>query len=130
MKRVLLGLTIAGVVFAGIFAFAASLTVNPSTLQAGTGAVGQCNAAAVSVSFPPPTFTSGTGYTVNSVTVGNVNASACNAKTLYVTVADGGNVALSSGSAAITGSGTVNVTVNLAAPVSAASALNAHVAIS
>ena len=128
-RRVIIGLVVAGVVFAGVFAFAASITVSPSSLGAGSGSTSACDSS-VGVTYPSPTFTNGTGYTISSVTVTGLDTTACASKTVYVTLTDGSNNSLTngSGSAAVPGSGTT-VAVSLAGATSAAGVLNAHVTI-
>ena len=92
MKRIVLGLIVGGLVFGGVFAAASTLSVTSGTTQAGSGSVGQCDADGVTVSYATPAFTTGTGYTVNQVTVSGV-AAGCAGKTLYVTLADSSNTA-------------------------------------
>jgi hypothetical protein len=128
MKRALISLVLATAVFGGVFAFAASLTVNSSSLGAGSGSVTSCDAA-VGTTYSNPAFTAGTGYTVNTVTVTGLDTTACAGLTVYVTLADSSNANPISGSAAVPGSGTtVNVSLSGSAPASTVA--NAHVSIS
>jgi hypothetical protein len=128
MRRLLLCLGLAVAVFGAVFAFAASLTVSPSSLGAGSGSVTSCDAA-VGTTYSSPSFTTGTGYTVNSVTVTGLDTAACAGQTVYVTLADSANGSPVSGSAAVPGAGTT-VNVSLSGPVAASLVANAHVAIS
>ena len=82
------------------------------------------------VSYPVPTFTNATGYTINQVTVTGLDTTACSGKTVAVTLADGSNNALAngSGSVAVPASGST-ATVSLAGAVAAPGVLNAHVSI-
>ncbi|MCJ7826856.1 MAG: hypothetical protein MUP36_01245, partial [Demequinaceae bacterium] len=113
-KSLALALAIVGV--AGLsMASAAQLTVNSSDIAAGVDTVAACDAA-VTVAYAP-TYSAGPppGYTVNAVTIGDIDA-ACAGANILVTVTDINDVSLANGSATAAGgsvpvtlSGTVNV---------------------
>jgi len=67
-RRGLIAAAIGFCVFAVVLASAATLTVNSGDLGAGTDLVASCDTDGVTTSIAT-TYTSGTGYTVTSVTV-------------------------------------------------------------
>src|SRR5512135_614926 len=95
--RVVTAVVIAGIAFAGIFAFAASITVSPSSLGAGSSVTSACDSS-IGVTYPTPTFVNGSGY----------DTTACAGKTIYVQLADSSNNAITNGdgSVAVPASGT------------------------
>jgi hypothetical protein len=72
-KRRLLILGVAAAVFAGVFAFAASLTVNSGSLGAGNASVSSCDTDGVTASY---STTYNSGYKVGSISVAGI-ADAC-----------------------------------------------------
>ena len=110
MKRRLLVLVVGLSVFAGVWAAAASLSVNSSTLAAGTQTVGGCTAT-VNVAYTLA-FSSG-DYRVQSAVVSGITpAAACSGKTLSVTLRDGANNALGSGTVTAGATGTETVAIS------------------
>jgi len=108
------------IVFAGVFAIAASLNVSTQSLGAGSTSVSSCDTDGVTTDYTPSYSTSapGPGYVVSSVSVTGINrpgaGQGCDGKTLNVTVtkADGtGNV---SGTATINNT---SMTVSLGSAV-------------
>lgn len=126
MRRLLLAFLLGSLAFAIALASAATLTVNNAPLGAGTSVTSTCDNT-VGISYGT-TYTAGTGYTVNSVTITDLDTGACTGKTVGVTLADGGNAGIGNGTAGVPGSGTTAaVTISGAPPV--ASVANAHVVI-
>jgi len=94
MKRALLGLGIGGVIFAGVYGFAASLGVTSHSLGAGSDVVAACQPSAtgnVTVSYT--TVYNPGGYQAPTVTVGNIDSN-CNGKAMKVTLTGSANASL------------------------------------
>ena len=100
-RRGLLAAAVGVCVFAAVLASAASLTVDGGDLGAGNDLVASCDTDGVSTSFVT-TYTGGTGYTVTSVTVSGI-AAACDGENISVTLTDGSDVSLGSGSGSVSG---------------------------
>jgi hypothetical protein len=120
------------VVFGGIFAFAASMTLAPDQLGANDAQITPCDPTGVSTSY---TYAfSITEYKVTEVKVNGI-ADTCDAKTVKVQLMDGSNAEISGA----TGTGTVStasgtadarsVTITLTTPASAEAASYVHVVI-
>jgi hypothetical protein len=70
MKRMLIALGIAGVMFGGVYGLAASLNVSSATLGAGTAAVAACQSGTVNVTYTPTySATATAGYRATDVTL-------------------------------------------------------------
>jgi len=93
MKRLLLALTIAGLIFGGVYGLAASLSVNTQTLGAGNTAVAACQAGTLTASYATSYSSSGPGYQVGVVTVNGLQ-SGCYSKAFRITLANGSNTSL------------------------------------
>jgi len=104
-RRGMIAAAIGFCVFAVVLASAASLTVNSGDLGAGTDLVASCDTDGVTTSIAT-TYTSGTGYTVTSVTVGGI-ANACDGMAISATLTDGSETALGSGSGTVSGTSKV-----------------------
>lgn len=123
-KSLAIALAIVGV--AGLStASAAQLTVNSGELVAGVDSITDCDADGVTVSYSPTYTASVPGYTVNAVTIGDLDGSCTG--TVRVTVTDAANAALANGSIAYAAG---SVTISLSATVSVASLYGVAVAIS
>jgi hypothetical protein len=104
---VLAGLAITGLIGAA----AASLGgINSDSLGADTGVVSSCDSDGVDVAYSYA-FSAGLGeYVVTGVTVSAIDE-ACDGQTLAVTLSDGDDVVLGSGSAPVDDSGAVTVSI-------------------
>lgn len=130
-KKALVGLVAAGVVSSTVFAMAASLGgVTGASLGADSGSSASCDTDGVSTSYTTAYDATDARYEVSAVVVSGINNN-CDGKTLALTAAQSGGAALSSGSIAIPSDPlTTQVTVTLAAAVSAESLSDLHVVIS
>src|SRR4051812_4758439 len=92
VKKFLVPLGVGVVVFGSVTAFAASLTVNSSSLGAGNGTVASCNTAA-SVSYTSAFDTTSHVYELATTTVATVagSPSVCSGKTYKITFLDTNN---------------------------------------
>jgi len=116
-KSLALALAIVGV--AGLsMASAAQLTVNSTDVVAGVDTVGACDADGVTVTYSP-TYTVGTGYTVSSVTIGDLIDGSCEGM-VFATATGAAGANLDSGSIAHPGVGVDTVVVPFSGPVSVA----------
>lgn len=102
------GLALAG---AGV-AYAASLTLNSTSLAGGQTVVAACQ----TTGSITPSYTSadanGLGYKVTAVVLTGVDLTGCAGKTISVTISDGTSSKLASGTLAVPASGSVSVTVS------------------
>jgi hypothetical protein len=134
MKRIIAALALGVLVFAGVLAFAANLTVSSASLGAGSNTVSSCAASTVNVSYPTPTYSStAPGYTVGSatVTLAASDATACAGKTIGLTLVNSSNASLGNGTAAIPASSPpTSYTITLSSSALASAVANAHVVIS
>jgi len=130
MRRTVLGLIIAILVFAGVYGLAASLNVSSSTLGAGSSAVAACQTGTLSVSYTPAYSATVPGYAATSVSVGNIDTTttACGGKAIRVTLTDASNASLGESTGTVPTSGS-SMTFTLSG-VSASSVAGVHVAIS
>jgi hypothetical protein len=130
MRRTLIGVVIAILVFAGVYGLAASLNVSSSSLGAGSAVVAACQSGTLAVSYTPAYSQSIPGYAATSVTVGNIDTSgaACGGKAIRVTLVDTSNASLGESTGTVPTSGSA-MTFTLSG-VSASSVAGVHVAIS
>ena len=124
-RRGLLAAAVGVCVFAAVLASAASLSVNGGDLGAGNDLVASCDTDGVSTSFVT-TYTGGTGYTVTSVTVSGIDAVACDGENISVTLTDGSDVSLGSGSGSVSG---VSATLAVGGSPLASAVAKTHVVI-
>jgi hypothetical protein len=122
MKRVLLALLLAALAYFLALASAATLNVQNSSLGAGSGTASSCDPD-VTTSYTT-SYTTGSGYVVTQVVVGSLDTTACNGKTVQVTLTDGSNNSLGNGSLTVPGSGT-SATVPISGSPAAASVAKA-----
>jgi hypothetical protein len=131
MKRLIVALMVGGVLFATVFAVAASLGVDAGTLQAGSDDVLKCDCDGVQVYFR-----SGEGpgiswdecendFMVHSVVVGGVN-DACDGVVLEVELTDEAGDGIANGQVTIDMSGG-NPVVDIAPDVPASDVYDVHV---
>jgi hypothetical protein len=98
VKKFLVPIAVGVVVFGGVTAFAASLTVNSKSLAAGNGTIAACNSSAAAA-YTSTLATSGgnTGkyvVTGGSLTTDGLSPSACKGMSYKVTLLDGSNASL------------------------------------
>jgi len=111
MKRTLLALLVGAIMFAAIYAFAASLNLTPSTLGAGTSVVAACQSGTVNVTYSP-SYGSGApaGYRATTVTLNGLDTTSggCGAKSAKVTLTGPGasNASLGEVTGTVPSSGT------------------------
>ena len=106
MKRLAAAIVGAAVVFGGIYALAASLSVTSDGLGAGNSVVASCQAAAMNSTYTAPTYSqTASGYQTSTVTVTGL-ASTCYSKPYKVTLYDGSGASLGEGTGTTPSSGT------------------------
>jgi hypothetical protein len=114
MKKYLVPLGVGVVVFGSVTAFAASLTVNSTSLGAGNGTVASCNASA-NVSYTSAFDATAHAYELATTTVTTVagSPSACSGKAYKITFLDASDAQVGSevtGTIAANGNDTATVT--------------------
>lgn len=128
-RRLLVGAAAATVVFSGVFAAAASLTMSADQLGANNASVGVCDADGVTTSYANAFDATDSRYEVTSVTVKGV-ADACDGKTLKVTLTNSSGTELGNASLAIPVSAVVDHTLTpLSVNPAAKDVANVHVLI-
>jgi len=100
MKRALVAILVAGAVFGGVFAFAASLTVNSDNLGAGNADVDSCDEDSVDASYTVAYDAAKDFWKVTHIVVSNVNV-LCNGETLSATLTDGAGASIGTASATV-----------------------------
>ena len=130
LKRWLVVGVVGVVAFATVWAAAAALTVNSSTLGAGTTTISSCDTNGVDVSYTVSWDSTNKRYAVATASVTNI-MDACRGKTISVTVQDSSNVSLGNGSTTVaTGTTNVNTTsVTITGSPDASAVANVTVAI-
>jgi len=121
MRRVLVAVLVATVVGGASYAFAATLLTTSKSLAAGKAAVTPCDSDGFTY-----TRTLNSSKNVTSVTVSGINA-ACSGGTLKLTLAGASNSSLGTGSAAVTSSGAVTVSITGTAPAASVNAYHAAI---
>jgi hypothetical protein len=129
MKRLLIALVVAAIVFASVFAAAATLSVSTDPLGANNVIVGVCDSDGVTTSYTNAWDATDARYEVTSLTVKGVSDS-CDGKTLKVTLTNGANADVGSGSITIPTSAAVDHAVPLSTNPAAKDVANVHVVIS
>jgi hypothetical protein len=130
MKRRFVISVLAGlVVFAAVFAMAASLGgITSGTVGADTTTVAACDSNGVTAAYTVAWDATDERYEISTVTVGGV-ADTCDGLTLSVTLADSGGAQIGSGSLTIPASGATSFGVSMAPQPSANATVGIHVAI-
>jgi hypothetical protein len=102
MKRNLIAVAVALVVFGGTFAFAASLGgVTTGTVGDSATVVASCDTDGVNTSFSAPAWDSvSQHYGVSTLSVSSINA-ACNGDTIDVTLTDSSGASLGEGTGTV-----------------------------
>jgi len=94
MKRLVLAVAIAAVIFGGVYGLAASLSVNTQTLGAGNTAVAACQATTLTVSYVTAYDSSIPGYKMSTVTVNGLDTTSgtnCASKAYKISLTGSGN---------------------------------------
>jgi hypothetical protein len=129
IKRTLVALGVAGVVFAAVYGLAASLAIESATLGAGSHVVAACQSGTISVSYTDTYSASLPGYQATTVTLGGLETepSKCGGKAARVTLSGAGNASLGEYTGTVPTSGsTMEMTVS---GISAASVTGVSVVI-
>jgi hypothetical protein len=128
-KRFLLGALVLATVFATVFGLAATLSVSPNGLGAGSSSVGSCDSDGVSTSYANSWDATDNRYEVSSVTVNGID-NACDGKSLKAALTDASDVLLGDGNVTVpTGVGTTATVSTLSANPAASAVNNVHVVI-
>jgi hypothetical protein len=129
-KRFLIGAFVLATVFATVFGLAATLSVSPNGLGAGSSSVGSCDSDGVSTSYANSWDATDKRYEVTSVTVNGI-ANTCDGKSLKAALTDSSNVLLGDGSVTVPtdGAATTATVSSLSANPAASSVNNVHVVI-
>jgi hypothetical protein len=93
-KRLLLAVLVGATVFAMVFAVAASLSITPASLGAGTASVSSCDTNGVATSFDTTYSVAAVGYKVTTVRVTGVATPGCDGLTMKVTLIGAADAAL------------------------------------
>ena len=130
MKRMLIALGIAGVIFGGVYGLAANLNVSSATLGAGSSAVAACQSGTVDVTYTPTYSASATAsYRSTTVTLNNLDTTsgACGGKAYKVTLTGASDASLGEQSGTVPSTGTTHA-ISFSG-VSAAAVTGVHVTI-
>ncbi|MCA1830210.1 MAG: hypothetical protein ABR552_09235 [Actinomycetota bacterium] len=130
MRRAVFAILAGLVIFATVYAFAASLTVTGGSLGAGNVAVAACQSGTINVTYTPSYSSSVPGYQATTVTLNNVDtaSSACGGKSYRIALVDNSSASLGEATGTVPSSGTtVSATFS---GVNATSVYGVHVAIS
>jgi hypothetical protein len=129
-KRVLIAILAGFIVFAGVFALAASLGgITSTSVGADDTVVASCDSNGVTTSYATGWDATDERYEITSVTVGGVSDT-CDGQTLSVTLTDSTGAQIGSGSVAIPTSAATSHVVTLSAAASAKLTEGVHVLIS
>jgi hypothetical protein len=93
-RRALIAFIVGIMVFAIVFAVAASLSVTSSSLGAGTGTVASCDTNGVATSFDTTYDAAAVGYEVTTVHVTGIATPGCDGLTMKVTLIGAGDASL------------------------------------
>ena len=128
-RTIVIALAVAGVVFATVFALAATMSVGSNNLAAGSGGVGACDPDGVSSSYANTWDATDKRYEVTGVTVGGINNN-CDAKTVSVSLTDASGAQIGSGTVTVpTDTLAFTATVTLSTAASAELTEGVHVTI-
>lgn len=129
-KRTLIAVLAGLMVFAGVFALAASLGgITSTTVGADNTAVASCDANGVTTSYATAWDATDKRYEITSVTVGGVS-DVCDTQTLSVTLTNAAGDQIGSGSTAIPASPATSFAVSMTTAPSARLTEGVHVLIS
>lgn len=130
MKRLVLAAVFGTAVYAIALASAATLDVGPSSLGSGSNLASSCDTNGVTVSYGT-TYTSGSGYTVNSVVIDGIDV-ACAGRGVGATLTNSGDVAqgaVTSGTVPAGGTGDRSATLTVTGNPAATAVEKAYVVI-
>jgi len=133
MKRLLLALGIAGVVFGGVYGLAAGLGVSTKTLGAANSTVAACQATTLNVAYATVYDSTIAGYKVGVATVTGLDTTSptnCANKSFKVAIVNSSNTSLGEVSGTTPASGTSFTADFTSSNVPAANASGVHVVIS
>jgi membrane-bound inhibitor of C-type lysozyme len=131
MKRILVALPVATIIFGAVYGLAASLGVSSGSLGAGNSAVASCQSTTLTVSYATAYSASLPGYAVGVVTASGLDTTAghCASKAFKVTLVNGSNTSLGEVTGTTPASGTTFTADFTSASVSAAGVTGVHVVI-
>jgi hypothetical protein len=133
MKRLLLALVIAALIFGGVYGLAASLNVNTQTLGAGNTAVAACQSTALTVSYATSYDSTIPGYEMNTVTVNGLDTTStpnCASKAYKISLTGSSNTQLTEVTGTTPASGTTFTSSSLTSlNILAANVTGVHVTI-
>jgi hypothetical protein len=129
MKRLILALMTAMVVFGGVYGLAASLNVSSQTLGSGNSAVAACQSGTLAVSYAVSYESTIPGHEVGVVTVSGLE-SGCYSKAFKVTLTNTSNASLGEVSSTTPAAGTSFTADFGSSNVPAANVTGVHVVIS
>ncbi len=132
MKRTLTAILVGAAVLAGVYGFAASLSVSTQSLGAGTSSVSACQSATLTASYAVSYDSTIPAYKVGVVTVSGLDTTAghCASKSFKVTLTNSSNTSLGEVTGTTPSSGTTFTGDFSSQNVSASSVTNIHVVIS
>lgn len=129
MKRLLLALAIASVVFGGVYGLAESLGVSTQSLGAGNASVAACQTGTLTASYTTAYDSTIPGNEVTVVTVNGLQ-SGCYSKAYRITLTNSSNASLGESTSTTPASGTSFSTASLATSnIPAAGVAGVHVTI-
>jgi hypothetical protein len=133
MKRLLLALVVAGVVFGGVYGLAAGVGVSSNTLGSGNSVVAACQTGTLTANYATAYDSSIPGYKVGVVTMTGLDttsATNCATKSFRVTLTGTSNASLAEVTGTTPASGTSFTADFSSGNVPAANATGIHVVIS
>jgi len=128
MKRLLLALSLAALIFSGVYGLAASLGVSTQTLGAGNTAVAACQSGTLTASYATLYDSTIPGYKVGVVTVSGLQAG-CYSKAFKVELTSSSNASLGEVANTTPSSGTFFTADFTSSSVQAANVAGIHVTI-
>lgn|SRR5437016_5166041 len=132
MKRALTALLVGAAVFAGVYGFAASLSVSSASLGAGTSSISACQSATLTASYAVSYDSTIPAYKVGVVTVSGLDTTAghCASKSFKVTLTNSSSTSLGEVTGTTPSSGTTFTADFSSQGVSASAVANIHIVIS
>ncbi len=133
MKRMLLAMFVACVVFGGVYGLAAGVGVSSQTLGSGSSVVAACQTGTLTASYATAYDASIPGYKVGVVTISGLDTTSptnCAIKGFKVTLTGASNASLAEVTGTTPASGTTFTANFTSSNVPAASATGIHVVIS
>jgi hypothetical protein len=129
MKRLVLALAVAGVIFGGVYGLAASLGMSTQSLGAGNATVAACQSGTLTATYATAYDSAVPAYEVTTVTVNGLQ-SGCYSLPYRITLTGAANASLVEVTGTTPGSGTSFTTSSVASSnISAASVTGIHVVI-